>query len=132
MPYGKGAVIVYYLDKRLTEISNGKYSMDDVLKYFFKRWKEKRLGFSYYEFFNYLEKLGGKEFVKEAREIIEKYNDLRVLRMGYTYRILTNDANIVDVLEEKLRNVKPRVLKLEARRISLGDVYFLLTGVVLK
>ena len=77
LPYGKGAVIAYYLDKRLTEISNGEYSMDDVLKYFFKRWKEKRLGFSYYEFFNYLEKLGGKEFVKEAREII--YNNKKIV-----------------------------------------------------
>lgn len=69
---------------------------------------------------------------EDARRVVESYDGSRVLRVGYTYRILTNDAKLVERLEEDLRNVKSRILRLEARRISLGDVYFLLTGVMLK
>lgn len=77
LKYGKGAVIAYYIDKKLREISNNKYSMDTVLQYFFKRWKEKNLKFSYDEFFDYLEELGGKEFIKEIKDIF--YNNKKIV-----------------------------------------------------
>ncbi len=70
--YGKGAIIVYYMDKKLREITNNKYSMDDVLKYFLKNWEEKNQPFTYERLLAYLEQLGGKEYVNEVREIIYK------------------------------------------------------------
>ena len=77
LPYGKGAVIIYYLDKKLREASSGRYSMDDVLKYFLRGWKERSLRFAYYEFFNYLRRIGGEQIVKEAKEVI--YNNKKIV-----------------------------------------------------
>lgn len=74
--YGKGAVIAYYIDKRLREVTNNKYSMDTVLQYFLKGWKERNMRFSYNEFFDYLEKLGVKQFIKEIKDIF--YNNKRI------------------------------------------------------
>jgi len=59
-------------------------------------------------------------------------DESKMLKIGFTYRLLTNDLSIVSTLEKKLSDVSPRLLKLEARRISLDDVYFLITGVRLK
>lgn len=70
--YGKGTIIVYYMDKKLREITNNKYSMDNVLKYFLKDWKERNQPFTYERLLAYLEQLGGEEYANEVREIIYK------------------------------------------------------------
>jgi predicted metalloprotease with PDZ domain len=77
LPNGKGAVIVYYMDKKLREITNGKYSMDDVLKYFLLGWKERNQPFSYERMLKYLEQIGGSEYAEEVRQII--YENKRVV-----------------------------------------------------
>lgn len=68
--YGKGAVVTYYMDKRLREITSNQHSMDDVLKYFLRNWKENNHPFTYQELMGFLKQLGGQDYVDEIREIL--------------------------------------------------------------
>lgn len=49
---------------------------------------------------------------------------------GFRLTIVGNDSDLISLVDEKLKCVK--VLSLNMRRLSLGDVYFLFTGVRLE
>lgn len=44
--YQKGAVLALALDRFIQEESDGKYSLDDVLKYAWKKWDAEKIPFS--------------------------------------------------------------------------------------
>ena len=55
-----------------------------------------------------------------------------MLRIGYTYKIYTNDPGVVETLRNELGRAGAKFLRLELRHVSLADVYFLATGVTLE
>jgi len=55
-----------------------------------------------------------------------------VVKAGFTYRLYTNDPNLVSDLKDSLSRLGARFLRLELRHISLADVYFIVTGVRLE
>ncbi|MCO6040613.1 S-layer protein [Thermococcus alcaliphilus] len=117
-PYSKGAVAVYYLDMRLREITNNKHSIDDVLKYFLRNWKERDQPFSYERFIDYLEELGGKEFAEEARQII--YGTKEIVLDLPTPSLI---PGYINTLIEKLARVVPDDSKYYNLLVSANSSY---------
>lgn len=68
---------------------------------------------------------------KEVEKLLEKASR-SVLRIGYTYKIYTNDPGVVETLRSELSRAGAKFLRLELKHVSLADVYFLVTGVTLE
>ena len=68
---------------------------------------------------------------KEVEKLLERACG-SVLRIGYTYKIYTNDPEVVETLRDEFSRAGAKLLRLELKHVSLADVYFLATGVTLE
>ena len=68
----------------------------------------------------------------ELEERLEEIAGVRPVELGYTYRLYTNDPGLIEEVRKALQEAGLRPLRLELRKISLADVYFLKTGAVLE
>ena len=76
------------------------------------------------------------EFVnKPSKGLVETLKDLsydrKMLVYGLTYRIYVNDVNKLSDVNEVIQYYGVKTLRLEVKSLSLDDVYFMVTGVML-
>ncbi len=71
-----------------------------------------------------------REPSKEIFEKIKRYEIEVIFDRGYMATLLCNDAQIIEDLEDKLKG--SGYVSFNLRRVSLSDIYFLLTGVRLR
>ena len=69
---------------------------------------------------------------EELKAALEKIAGIRPVEIGYIYRFYANEPRLVEELRDAIERMGQKALRLELRRISLADVYFLKTGVMLE
>ncbi|MBD3190758.1 MAG: hypothetical protein GF308_08945 [Candidatus Heimdallarchaeota archaeon] len=97
--YQKGAILTYSLNKEMQSRTNGNYSVDDLLKYFWTLWKENEDYCSYDLMLNYLNSVipGGindwwQTYVIENQEVyLEEFEDENAIKPPV---IITNSQTI--------------------------------------